>query len=48
MRMTKYLNKWTKLILLTLMFLLSVYYFKSQQINDYFDGIYFSYIKKIK
>jgi len=48
MRMTKYLNKWTKLILLTLMFLLSVYYFKSQQINDYFDGIYFSYIKKNK
>ena len=48
MRRTKYLNKPTTLILLTLMFLLSTYYFKSQQINDYFYSIYFSYIKKNK
>ena len=40
------LNKLTKLILLSLC--LSTYYFKSQQINDYFSGIYFNYTKKNK
>ena len=38
------INKSTKLILLTLC--LSLYYFKSQQVNNYFYGISFRYIKK--
>jgi SAM-dependent methyltransferase len=46
MRKIKHLNKPTTLVLLILMFLLSTYYFKSQQINDYFSSMYFSYVKK--
>ncbi|RZI47263.1 class I SAM-dependent methyltransferase [Rickettsiales endosymbiont of Peranema trichophorum] len=49
MTRTKRLNKATTLILVTLCLLsLPAYYFKSQQVKDYFYGIYFSYIKKNK
>ena len=49
MRVTKYFNKQTKIILLTLLLLcLSIYYFKSQQINDYFYDMRFSYKKQIQ
>lgn len=48
MKMTNCFNKSIKLIVLILSFLLSTYYFKSQQINDYFHSVYFSYIKKNK
>jgi len=46
MKVIKHLNKVTKLLLLSLC--LSTYYFKSQQINDYFYSIYFNYKRKPK
>jgi hypothetical protein len=46
MKVIKHLNKVTKLFLLSLC--LSTYYFKSQQINDYFDSIYFKFLDHIR
>lgn len=42
------LTKLIKIILLILILLLPAYYFKSQEIHNYFHSVYFNYIKKNK